>query len=161
MEELFLILQKYQSKLEATNLNPYGTCYLAGPCIAEYLRTIGISARDVTGSLTLRDKHGKEIIYGKSKPSSRNIGMYHTWCEASLDGTNYLLDASLKYNKVYLKKYLGTKIKIANQVPDILVTEKRKTYWWNYKEDKSLISVSQSYLRTCSSHLVHYLSQLE
>ena len=67
METLLTIAMIYQSRLEAHKKEPYGTCYIAGPCIANFLKTIDIEARAVTGTLILRDNHGKEIIYGKSK----------------------------------------------------------------------------------------------
>ena len=161
MEKLISIALKYQSKLEAYAKEPYGTCYISGPCIANYLNSIGIPARDVTGTLILRDKHGKEIIYGKGQLSNKNIGKYHTWCEATIEGKTYVVDASLKYNKIYLRKHQLKPIKISKQVPDVLVTDMNETYYWKFKEDISLESLSKAFLRKCSPNLIDYLSQLD
>lgn len=160
MEILKSIALRYQSKLEARKNEPFGTCYAAGPCLSNYLNSIGIEARAVTGTLVLRDKHGKQIIYGRSQFSKKNIGMYHTWCEAIVDGTTYIVDPSLKYNKVYLKKHHPLKIKISHHIPDVLVTQEKETYWWKFKEDEKLKPLSISYLEDCSSELLTYLSQL-
>jgi len=86
--------------------------------------------------------------------------MYHTWCEALVNGTTYIVDPSLKYNKVYLKKHHPRKIKISNKIPDVLVSDKKETYLWKYIEDESLENISQSNLDDCSAELTTYLSQL-
>ena len=87
--------------------------------------------------------------------------MYHTWCEAIVEGTTYVVDPSMKYNKTYLKKHHPRRIKISNEIPDVFVTGHLETYWWKYKEDIRLQHVSQSYLDKCSSELLMYLSQLD
>ena len=57
-------------------------------------------------------------------------------------------------------KHHPRRIKISNAVPDVLVTDKLETYWWEFKEDETLQHLSQSFLDTCSSELRMYLGQL-
>jgi len=87
--------------------------------------------------------------------------MYHTWCEATIDGKIYVVDPTLKYEKIYCRKHLIKKIKLSNQIPDVLVTDLMNSYLWKYKEEKSLKSLSKSYLSKCDPVFIAYLSQLD
>ena len=152
------IAKKYQIELENYNKEPFGTCYLAGPCIAGYLQGIGVKAREVTGNLLILDKHGKYTVYGRNKFKGKNVGEFHTWCEAEIDGKIYIIDASLKYNKIFLKEHF--KIKANSNIPDILVTESQNTYYWKYFEEEELKPKSKTFYDEVSSSVIQKLTEL-
>lgn len=142
MEEVGLL---YQYILENSIKNyPSGTCYLAGYCLSEYFNKIGIKSKSVTGSLALIDKKENYIVYGNlSIPKSSRIGLYHTWCEILIDEEWYILDASLKYNKVALKSF---GVNLNSKIPDILFTKERNTFIWKYVDNENLVKESNFYL---------------
>lgn len=148
----------FQFKLESQfNTHPYGTCHLSGHCIAEQLKREGLTARAVTGHLSLRDKNGKMIYYGsKHTHSKRNIGYYHTWCEVSINNVVTIVDASLKYNIQALRQYY--QIKAHSKIPPLLISNEPATYHWNYEEDKSLIHLSQQELNKVSPVIIEFLT---
>lgn len=120
---------------------PYGACHLIAYILAEILNAENIESRSVTGHLTLLDKKGKKILYSSKNPSNpRNVGYYHTWCEAVIDNNIYIIDPSLILNIQFLKNHY--KIKVHPKTPDFIFTTDLKTYYWNYTEDVTLKKLS-------------------
>lgn len=119
---------------------PYGSCYLLGHCLAEGFSRSGLKAREVTGNLILQDKHRKSIVYGKSNYHGKLVGYFHTWCNLTLE-EELIVDPSIKYIKMYLKKYCN--IKLNERLPDILISNENHLWYYEYIEDKSLIPQSK------------------
>jgi hypothetical protein len=150
------ISKKYQDALELNADNfPSGTCYLAGYCLTKYFNKINFKARSVTGSVALIDKNEKYIIYGGNFNLKKKeiVGLYHTWCEVTINGQIYIVDPSLKYNLIFLKKNL--KIKLSPKIPPILITTDKETYYWKYIEDNKLINYSDSFLKRAPKQLIN------
>jgi hypothetical protein len=137
--------QLYQYILEKSFKNfPSGTCYLAGYCLSEYFKRLGFESKSVTGSLALIDKKEKYIVYGNLNiPKSSRIGLYHTWCEIFIDDEWYILDVSLKYNKVVLKSFGAN---LSPKIPDILFTKEKNTFIWKYVPNENLVKESDYFL---------------
>lgn len=150
--------QLYQMILENSVSNyPFGTCYLAGFCLSEYFKSIGFEAKSVSGSLAVIDKKEKYYVYGNLNiPKSNRIGVYHTWCEILVDDEWYILDPSLKYNKVALKNF---GIKLNPKIPDILFSKDKNSFLWKYIENESLIKESDKFLKLVSSELKNGIIQ--
>jgi hypothetical protein len=151
-EKLNEVCLIYQDILEASTVNyPSGTCYLAGYCISEFLNAIGLESKSVTGSLAIMSKSGNYLVYGNLKlPKSERIGVYHTWCEVLIDNDWYILDPTLKYNIMTLKK---AGIKLNSKIPDVLVTKNKDTFLWKYIEDEKLVSTSNEFLNRANNEL--------
>lgn len=135
---------------------PQGTCHLIAYLMVKRLAINNIKARTVTGNLELMDKSGKKVYYGNQNPNNkRNVGFYHTWCEAIINEERILIDPSLKYNIAYLKKF---KIRINSKVPKVLVTDKFSTYYYVYSEDEKLKKLSDKELLNVP---VSFIDELE
>lgn len=149
----------YQKTLESIVANyPSGTCYLAGYCLAEYFKTKGFESKSVTGSLALIDKNGKYIVYGNLNiPKSNKIGSYHTWCEIFINDEWYILDPSLKYNKVTLIKIY--RFKLNSKIPDLLFTNDKNTYVWKYIPNENLVKESNNFLEKASIEIKNEVIQ--
>ncbi|MCB0752929.1 MAG: hypothetical protein KDC52_15765, partial [Ignavibacteriae bacterium] len=77
------------------------------------------------------------------------IGNYHTWCEVVINNETYIIDPSLKYNKLALKQYFD--IKVNNKIPNLVFSKKANTYIYKYIEDISLECQSMSFLKRIST----------
>ena len=152
---LILICSVLTDELERNIPNiPYGSCYLIGHCLSEGLSKSGLMAKETTGNLILQDRNGKSIVYGKPKYKGKSIGDYHTWCVLDY-GERIIIDPSLKYNKVFLKRNLS--IKLNENLPDCLVSEENPTWCYNYIEDQTLVQLSKKYLNKVTPNLVNHL----
>lgn len=150
------LCSKFLNELEnITSHIPYGTCYLLGHCLAEGFSKIGSNARETTGNLILQDKHRKSIVYGKSKYHGKLVGYFHTWCILKLDDEEIIVDPSMKYIKMYLKKYCN--IKLNERLPDILISNKSHLWHYEYIEDNSLVSQSRLALNRQDPKIVTHL----
>ncbi len=152
IQSLYKISEQYQQALEKIVANPSGTCHLAAHCIAENLKNKGLNAISVTGHLTLRDKNEKLLFYSSRNPDiERNVGFYHSWCEVTMDSKQIIVDASLKYNIKFLKKY---KKKVHPKIPPLLITHNSNTYYWKYKKDDTLRYLSDRELNQIQERLI-------
>ena len=143
------------NKIEMNSSNiPTGSCYLLGHCLSEGLSKSGFIAKETTGNLILQDKNRKSIVYGKSKYKGKSVGYYHTWCVLDF-GEKIIIDPSLKYNKIFLKKNLN--IKLNEHLPDCLITSENPTWYYNYLEDSSLIPLSKNILNKMDQEIVKIL----
>lgn len=149
----------YQKTLEnCVPHYPSGSCYLAGYCLAEYFKKIGFESKSVSGSLELIDKNEKHIVYGNLKiPKSYNVGYYHTWCEIFINDEWYILDPSLKYNKVTLTK--TNRFILNSKIPDLLFTNDKTTYFWKYIPNENLVKNSNYFLKKASNQLKNIIIQ--
>lgn len=140
-QEIQIIASKLNNKVERLNgAPPYGTCHLLAHLMVKHLELRKIKARTVTGHLMLLDKNEKKFYYSNKNPSNkRNVGYYHTWCEADINDERILIDPSLKYNIAFLKKF---RIKINAKIPEVLVTNKFSSYYYRYSEDEKLKKLS-------------------
>lgn len=142
------IAKKLQKVIEETSSNfPTGTCYLFGHCLNEIFNKQGLTSRKVTGHLALLCQNKRHVVYGKLKVKGPNVGDYHTWCEVTPDDTTYVVDPSLKYNRVALVEH-PDKIKLDRSIPNILISNKLKTHKFAYVEDDSLETHSLKFLNT-------------
>ena len=159
-KDLLELCEKFQEKLENVSINfPSGTCYLSGYCLSEYLKRQGIDAKSITGSLALIDKNGRYVVYGAlNLKKSKRIGVYHTWCEANISGKTYIIDASLKYNLIKLKKEFN--IKVDDKISNSLVTKDKITYHWKYIQNDSLEKHSLEYLNKIEKQMIENLISL-
>lgn len=132
-------------------INPTGTCYLIAHCLSEGLIRAGYKARKVTGTLILKDKKDKNIIYGKSIVKGKNIGYYHTWCILEIDSEEIIIDPSYKYNKKGVKM---NQLKPNPKIPDFILTPNSKTWLHSYFLDESLEYQSNLSLNNFSEKLI-------
>ena len=159
IDQLNKLWVDYQEILENLAGNfPTGTCYMSAFCISEFLNLKGISARDVAGNLALINKNGKYVIYGNLKLKGQKVGEYHAWCEAIINDKTYIIDPSLKYNIVFLKKTMG--VKLSPKIPLSLITTEKDTYNWKYVEDEKLKSIAKHFLDLMSANAQNILTLL-
>lgn len=152
------ICSEFTIKLEELSPNyPLGTCYLIGHCLAEGFKKAGFEAKEVTGSAIFKDKHDKNIIYGKSITKGQNIGYYHTWCVLEIEGESIIIDPSIKYNKVAMKNY---NVKINSKIPDFIITNTNSSWLHTYVEDSKLIGFSKDCLKTIHPDMLKILIDL-
>lgn len=160
LEEIKMLSINLIENLE--NLNgapPYGTCHLIAYILAEKLKAENIESRSVTGHLVLLDKKEKKILYSSKNPSNpRNVGHYHTWCEATIDNKTYIIDPSLKLNIQFLKNHF--KIKVHIKIPDFLFTTEFNTYFWRYTEDTTLKKLSDIQLFQTPTSMIESLKYI-
>ena len=146
-----------QEVLEASfNNYPSGVCYLTGHVMSEILNRLGYEAFEVTGSFALKSKSKKYIIYGDRKLKGVNVGDYHTWCEVETDEDIYIVDPSLKYNKVTLKS-MG--YKVDSSIPDTIIATTDNTHFYKYIEDNTRVKYSKSFLETVDQTVIEKLIQ--
>jgi len=143
---------EFSKKYEELITNyPIGTCYLIGHCLSEGLIKAGYNAKKVTGTLVLKDKNDKNIIYGKSKVKGKNIGYYHTWCILEIDNEVIIIDPSYKYNKTGIKINL---LKTNPNIPDFIITNSSKNWLYSYFPDKNLENQSNLSLNNVPTELI-------
>ncbi|WP_178984168.1 hypothetical protein [Winogradskyella helgolandensis] len=146
---LYLVAKELQKTIEDefTN-NPVGACYLFGHCLTEIFCRMGLQSRKVSGKLAILQKKGKAkyITYGKLPVKGEQVGVYHTWCEVTIDNEVFIIDPSLKSNLGFIKKVFRIKI---NPMVDkgIIVTRTARTYYYKYYEDVTLESASNKSLK--------------
>ncbi len=149
------ISKSLQDVLESTFSNyPSGVCYLTGHLMAEILKRMGYDAFEVTGSFALKTKANKFIIYGDRKLKGLNVGDYHTWCEVETDKNMFIVDPSIKYNKVTLRN-LG--YKVHSVIPNTIITTTESGYYFRYIEDKSKVKYSKSFLEAVDQEVIEKL----
>ncbi len=159
IDQLNKICIDYQEILENLVGNfPSGSCYMSAFCLSEFLNSKGFSSRNVAGNLALIDKNGKYIIYGNLKLKGKKVGDYHAWCETTIDNKTYIIDPSLKYNIVFLKKTVG--IKLSPKIPSSLITTEKDTYNWKYVEDEKLMPMAQYFLNLMTDNAQQILTLL-
>lgn len=134
---------------------PIGCCHLFGHCLAIGLENAGFITKEVTGQLILTDKHDKKIVYGSDKSKGKLVGYYHTWCVLDYNGKKIIIDPSLKYNKIGLRKVFD--IKLNKNIPDTLITSENKSWLCTYIEDERYIMSSKQNLNKVNPKLVEYL----
>jgi hypothetical protein len=144
-----------QNELELQfNDTLFGTCYLLGHCLAEGLSKSGFLAREVSGHLILQDKNHKPVVYGTAKYKGKLVGYYHTWCNLN-DGENIIIDPSMKYNKVFLKKEYN--IKLNEKITDIIIVKETTSFPVQYIEDNRLAQQSKAFLDTVKKDVINRL----
>ncbi len=134
---------------------PIGCCYLFGHCLAIGLENAGFIAKEVTGQLILTDKHDKKVVYGNDKSKGKLVGYYHTWCVLEYDEKKIIIDPSLKYNKIGLRKVFG--IKLNQNIPDTLISHENKSWLCTYIEDERYIKSSKQNLNKINPKLIEHL----
>ena len=123
-----------------------GACYLYGHCLAEVFSKLGYNSKKVTGSLALICKGDKKyVVYGTLPMKGYNVGDYHTWCEVQLGDSWYIVDPSIKDNKVAIKGH-PEKIKLNPSIPDIVVSSESITFKYKYIPDEKLEHYSIEWL---------------
>ncbi|MCB0745870.1 MAG: hypothetical protein KDC90_00265 [Ignavibacteriae bacterium] len=149
VEKISLDLQEILEEIYYKS--PAGGCYLIGHCLSEILNEYGLVSRKVTGKLALHIKNtnDKYAKYGIINLKGHYIGNYHTWCEVVINNETYIIDPSLKYNKLALKQYFD--IKVNNKIPNLVFSKKANTYIYKYIEDISLECQSMSFLKRIST----------
>lgn len=149
IKEIEEVCIKLQMNLELINSgNPAGSCYLTGPLLSEYFMGLNIDSRPVYGHFKVLNNKNKFILYSnKNLNNPLNLGYFHTWCEVKIDGYNYIVDPSIKFNKAFLKRYGH---KISKQIPNSIITNLKKCYYWEYKEDYELFEISNRLLSDIS-----------
>jgi hypothetical protein len=146
---IYHISKELQKVIEnETNNQTVGTCYLSGHCLAIVFNQLGIKARKVSGKLAILKKNGvnKYVTYGQLPLKSQQVGVYHTWCEITINNQKHIVDTSLKSNLDFIQK--AFRIKINPMVErNILITETPKTYYYKYFEDNNMDKESEKSLR--------------
>lgn len=126
---------------------PTGACYLFGHCLNEVFKNMGYNSRKVTGHLAMVCKGDKKyVVYGKLPLKGYNVGDYHTWCEVEQDGVWYIVDPSIRHNKVALKSH-PEKIKLNSSIPDIIISSEANTFKHKYIVDEKLEKYSLEWLQ--------------
>lgn len=149
-EELRHIGIQMCDKLESIVRNyPDGVCYLLGHCLAEGLSQAGLAASSVTGHFTFKNKQYKNIVYGSRRHKGLNIGDYHTWCVLAHDDDEIIIDPSIRFDKNSLPRLFG--IKLHPILPDVIVTSKSKSSYYEYIPDERLTPRSLGFL-----HRTHF-----
>ena len=134
---------------------PLGCCYLIGHCLAEGLINAGFLAEEITGHLILKDKLRKDVVYGSGKYKGKLAGYYHTWCILKDGEDTLIIDPSLQYNKIALKKYFGIKLDV--NLPDILISNELQGNSYRYIQDEKLKIKSMEFLRTVNIEVIKQL----
>lgn len=156
LEAFLQINIEFTKELEKCFSNPpIGACYLLGHCLAKGLYHIGFNAFETTGELIIKGSKNKNIVYGSNEHKGLNVGAYHTWCTVNFVGNDYILDPSIKYNKVGLKQDFNIELNI--EIPNVVVTYENKTSLFTYIENKKLIPLSKNYLKTVDPKIIHHL----
>lgn len=133
---------------------PAGTCYLMGNCLAEGLSNAGILAKEVTGSLILKDTNGRNVVYGSKRFGGTNVGSYHTWCEVEYDDETLIVDPSVRFNRKFLK---ANSVKLNPKIPDIIISNIHNCWLHSYYPDSRLIAESKHYLNMVDKEAVDHL----
>lgn len=133
---------------------PTGTCYLMGNCLAEGLANAGLVAKEVTGSLILKDTNGRNVVYGAKRFGGTNVGNYHTWCEVEYDDETLIIDPSVRFNRKYLKAH---SVKLNQKTPDIIISNAHNTWLHSYYPDLRLVAQSKHYLDMVDEDVVEHL----
>ena len=141
-----------QYTIENELRNNFGICYLIGHVMTRILNELGHEANEVTGSFAVICSNNKYITYGNRKIKGLNVGDYHTWCEVKTKEGIYIVDPSLKFNKVGLKKYYSKKIH--GKVPDAIICKKENNFYYKYITDDSLVKFSKEYLAKVDEKLI-------
>ncbi|MDA9343563.1 hypothetical protein N9R06_00515 [Algibacter sp.] len=154
INNLYNIAEELQRAIEhESNNQAVGTCYLSGHCLTMVFNQLGVKARKVSGKLAILKKNGKSkyVYYGRAPLKGQQIGVYHTWCEVTVNDIKYIVDTSLKANLNFIQT--AFRIKIHPMVEKgIMITEIPKTYYYKYFEDKSLEKESEKSLRTLATN---------
>ncbi len=155
IDKLKSICKTYQDSLEMQVSNfPTGTCYLSAFCLNEYFKKIGVVSKLVIGELAIINSKDRYVIYGKllNLKKSLNVGDYHAWCEVEIEGKWFIIDPSIKYNIVFLKKQYN--FKISSKVEESIVTyEKIQHIIGKYKENYDLTSYYTHFIHNASDKL--------
>ena len=108
--------------------NISGTCYLTGHVLTSLFERLGFSSKEISGVLYLRNDKGEYMIYGGDELENEGvlIGNYHTWCEISIDGIEYIIDPGIVYLKKFIKENL--KIKLNEKIPPTIISNTKITY---------------------------------
>lgn len=134
---------------------PFGCCYLMGHCLAEGLSNAGFVAEEITGHLILKDKLRRDVVYGSGKYKGKLAGYYHTWCILKDGDDTLIIDPSLQYNKIALKKYFGIKLDV--NLPGVLITNELQGISYRYIQDEKLRIKSKEFLRTVNIEAIKQL----
>lgn len=147
-EKLFEIGKTYQEIIEErVKPFPSGICYHSAASLHAYFSKIYFESSVVVGDLAMLNTSDKFAVYGNmSLKRQENIGDYHAWCEIVLDDITYIIDPSIKYNKIFLKD--SFKFKTSNKISDVIVSTKRETYHFKYRKNDLLIPKYESVLNT-------------
>lgn len=137
---------------------PFGCCYLFGHCLAEGLSNAGLSAEEHSGHLILIDKGRKPVVYGTAKYRGQLIGYYHTWCVLKDGEEAIIIDPSLEYNKIAVKKHFG--IKLDPSIPKILINTEANGGSYNYIEDKEMVRLSKAFLNKMNKEDILELTEV-
>ncbi|HXB39296.1 MAG TPA: transglutaminase domain-containing protein [Bacteroidia bacterium] len=157
-QELIAGLKKISTSISlflATIQMPYGCCFVFGHALAEGLSQAGFETREVSGTLILADKNDRKIIYGSKKYKGKNVGDFHTWCEIMFEGKVIIVDPSLFFNQLYLKR--EENIKLNQKIPEIYIGSVKDSWHLTYIEDPTLVCHSKDCLKGTVPWLVEHL----
>jgi len=157
LEHILKLCKLYQGKLEEFAPNyPTGSCYISAYFFANYLKD-RYNARLVFGSLAIVGKSNKYAVYGAIKNVKNiNIGDYHAWCELVIDGKEYIVDPSLKYNIKFLK--VNYKFKVSPKVPDIVISDQKSTFNFKYIENSNFRKFADPFIKQIPETLLQLLT---
>ncbi|KEY20325.1 hypothetical protein [Kaistella antarctica] len=146
-EKLSEIGKLYQEIIEhRVRPLPHGICYHAAASLNEYFSKLLLVSSVVVGDLALLNTSDKYVVYGTKMNFKKqiNVGDYHAWCEVEIDGVKYLIDPSIKYNRIFLRE--EHKFKTSKKILDIVVTSDRETFHCKYRQNDQNIPYYKFFL---------------
>ena len=145
------------SVLSQQSGNVSGTCYLTGHVLKSVFEKLEFQSKEISGVLYLRNENGVYMIYGGDELENEGmlIGNYHTWCEITIDGTEYIIDPGIVYLKKFIKDNL--KIKLNEKIPPTIVSNIKSERLYKYEKDDSKIEQSKFFLNKLDPSLIQYL----
>jgi len=158
LEYILQLCKLYQAKLEEFTSNyPSGSCYISAYFLSNYLKD-RYDARIVFGNLAIISKLGKYVVYGSIKlKKDINVGDYHAWCELTINGREYIVDPSIKYNIKFLKD--NYRLKVSQKVPEIIITDQKSTFNFKYIENTVFKKYADPFIKQIPQSLLDSLTE--
>lgn len=146
-DRLFEIGKTYQKIIEERVAPfPSGICYHCAASLHKYFAKLSMHSSVVVGDLALLNISDKFAVYGNKMNliKQENVGIYHAWCEVEIDENIFIIDPSIKYNRVFLKNQFN--FKTSKKVLDVIISKERNKYHYKYRRNDSLISIYEDFL---------------